>query len=77
MDRRRFLSGATAAALGVLFSGIFLTLVLALMGDGFLVVAQYALLAHLPVLVIEGVVTGFVVEFLQRVKPSLLEGGAT
>lgn len=72
-----FLSGALSAGAGVLCSGLLVTVVLASMGEGFLKVAQYALLAHLPVLTIEGVVTGFVVEFLQRVKPSLLEGGMT
>ncbi|MGA1238760.1 MAG: energy-coupling factor ABC transporter permease, partial [Limisphaerales bacterium] len=65
------------AAVGVLVSGVLLTGILWWMGEGFVVVAQYALLAHVPVMLVEGIVTGFVVEFLGRVKPALLEGGAT
>ena len=65
-------SGAIASAAAVLFSGIFLTLTLWSLGEGFRVVAQYALVAHLPVLAIEAVVTGFAVEFLHRVEPTLL-----
>jgi len=72
-----FVCGALAAAVGVLVTGGFLMLILWSMGEGFGVVAQYALLAHLPVLAIEAVVTGFAVEFLRRVKPALLEGAVS
>jgi cobalt/nickel transport system permease protein len=74
---RPFLAGALAASVAVLLSGLFLGGVLWSMGEGFRLVAQYALLAHLPVLVVEAVVTGFTVEFLRRVQPALLMGGAT
>lgn len=67
-----FACGALAAGASVLCSGVLLTLVLAFLGEGFRVVAQYALLAHLPVLAIEAVVTGFTVEFLRQVQPDLL-----
>jgi cobalt/nickel transport system permease protein len=73
---RPFLSGALAAAVAVLISGLLLTGILWSLGEGFRWVARYALLAHLPVLVIEAVVTGFTVEFLRRVQPALLPGGA-
>lgn len=69
---RPFVCGALAAGVSVLCSGMLLTLVLASLGEGFRVVAQYALLAHLPVLAIEAVVTGSTVEFLRKVKPDLL-----
>jgi len=69
---RPLVCGALAAAAAVLCSGLLLTLILASMGEGFRVVAQYALLAHVPVLVIEALVTGFTVEFLRRVQPALL-----
>jgi cobalt/nickel transport system permease protein len=72
---RPFLAGASAAALGVLVAGLLLAAMLWSLGEGFRIVAQYALLAHLPVLAIEAVVTGFTVEFLQRVQPALLPGG--
>ncbi|MFQ5646681.1 MAG: cobalt transporter CbiM, partial [bacterium] len=63
-----FLAGASATIL----SGILLSLVLLTTGKGFLVLAQAALLAHLPIMIIEGAITGFVVRFLKRVKPELL-----
>jgi cobalt/nickel transport system permease protein len=73
---RPFVCGAAAAASAVLLSGVILMLILWSVGEGFRVVAQYALLAHLPVLVIEAIVTGFAVEFLLRVQPTLLPKGA-
>lgn len=72
-----FVGGALAAASAVLASGVLLAALLWSMGEGFARVAQYALLAHLPVLAIEAVVTGFAAEFLRRVKPALLEGAAS
>jgi cobalt/nickel transport system permease protein len=74
---RPFLSGAVAAAVAVLVSGVCLTAVLWSLGEGFRWVARYALVAHLPVLVVEAAVTGFTVDFLRRVQPALLPGGAT
>jgi cobalt/nickel transport system permease protein len=71
---RPFLAGALAAAVA---SGILLAGILWSLGEGFRWVARYALLAHLPVLAIEAVVTGFTVDFLRRVQPALLPGGAT
>jgi cobalt/nickel transport system permease protein len=74
---RPFLSGALSASVAVLLSGMILGAILWSLGEGFRLVAQYALLAHLPVLVVEAVVTGFTVEFLRRVQPALLMGGAS
>lgn len=74
---RPFLAGALAAAVAVLISGILLVGILWSLGEGFRWVAHYALLAHLPVLGIEAVVTGFTVDFLRRVQPALLPGGVT
>ncbi|PJA62163.1 MAG: cobalamin biosynthesis protein CbiM, partial [bacterium (Candidatus Ratteibacteria) CG_4_9_14_3_um_filter_41_21] len=39
-------------------------------------VAKYAALAHLPIMIIEAIITGFVVSFLMKVKPEILEGEA-
>jgi cobalt/nickel transport system permease protein len=73
---RPFLAGALAASVAVLTSGCLLVGILWSLGEGFRWVAQYALLAHLPVLAVEAVVTGFTVDFLRRVQPALLPGGA-
>jgi cobalt/nickel transport system permease protein len=74
---RPFLAGALAASTAVLVSGLLLVGVLWSLGDGFRWVAHYAWVAHLPVLAVEAVVTGFTVEFLKRVQPALLTGGAS
>ena len=69
--RAGFLVGCATVLLSVLFNG------LVLVNGGYqnwLAVALVVGVAHLPVAVIEGVVTGFVVSFLHRVKPELLDG---
>lgn len=72
-----FAAGALAATGAVLVSGLLLAVILWTLGEGFRWVARYVLVAHLPVLGIEAVVTGFTVDFLKRVQPALLPGGAT
>ncbi|HOW65535.1 MAG TPA: CbiM family transporter [Candidatus Paceibacterota bacterium] len=72
---RPFMRGALAAASAVVASAVMLMGLLWWAGEGFRLVAQYALLAHLPVLAIESMVTGFTVDFLRRVQPALLAGG--
>ena len=64
--------GALAGAGATLFSGLILAGLLASTGEQFLGVAKYALLAHLPIMLIEGAVTAFTVKFLLKVKPELL-----
>ena len=64
-----FLSGF----LGVFIAGIFMALSLFFTGEYFAGVAKLVIITHLPVMVIEGVVTTFVVLFLRRVKPQMLE----
>ncbi|MEJ5358644.1 MAG: cobalt transporter CbiM [Desulfobacterales bacterium] len=79
----RFLQGPKAAALAaafacgflsVLLGGVVVGLALALSGEHFLNVAFAVVLAHLPVMGIEGVVTALCVGFLRRVQPGLLPG---
>jgi cobalt/nickel transport system permease protein len=64
-----------AGACGILFGILVLAVFLVTTGDEFTGVAKYAALAHLPVIVIEGLVSGFVVSFLHKVKPEILKGG--
>ncbi len=68
--------GAIAGALAVMLSGICLAILLALSGEEFYGVAKMAVLAHLPVVIIEGAITGFTAAFLHKVKPEILEGTA-
>jgi cobalt/nickel transport system permease protein len=39
-----------------------------------MLVAKLVVVAHLPIMVVEGLVTAFAVKFLKRVKPEMLEG---
>jgi len=60
--------------LSVLFSGILVAIALVFTQESFMSVAKLIILAHLPVMIIEGIITLFCVAFLHRVKPELLGG---
>ncbi len=64
-----FLCGFGAIMLG----GLIAALMLLFTGRHFLLVAKLIVLAHLPVMFIEGVITVFSVEFIKRVRPDMLE----
>ena len=68
---RPFFSGILGGG-AVLFSGILLALVLSLSGEAFYQVARLALVAHLPVAAVEGMVTALTVAALRRISPGLL-----
>lgn len=73
----RLLSLVAAFACGlfsVLLSGILVAGALLSTGESFLAAAKLILLAHLPVMIIEGIITLFCVAFLKKVKPELLGG---
>lgn len=74
---RAFVSRAAAFTCGfaaVLISAVMLSASLVFTEESFLTVAKIALAAHLPVMVIEGLLTAFIVGFFRRVKPEILEG---
>ena len=56
----------------ILLSGLMVAASLALTGESFQYVAKIALAAHLPVMVIEGFMTAFLVGFIKRVRPEIL-----
>jgi len=70
---RQAFIGGLAGASGTALAAIILALLLATGGEDFFGVAKIALLAHVPVIMIEGVVSAFTIGFLARVKPSLLQ----
>lgn len=65
--------GAIAGAAGVFLGTLILALLLVTTGSEFIPVAEIAVLAHLPVMIIEAIISGFVVSFLKKVKPEVLE----
>jgi cobalt/nickel transport system permease protein len=71
--RRQSIIGGLASALGTALAALVLALLLATGGEDFFGVAKIALAAHVPVVVIEGLVSAFTIGFLAKVKPALLE----
>lgn len=80
---RAIRGGGRAASAAAAFAAGFLAVVLCAVGvgcflgfsdAGFLGAAKVVLLAHLPLAVIEGVVTVFLAAFLKRVAPDILSG---
>jgi cobalt/nickel transport system permease protein len=69
-----FLFGAGAAMIALAFSAGLMALALYTTGKEFLGIAGLIVGAHIPVMVIEGVITGFIVVFINKVKPELLQG---
>ncbi|MFH1019312.1 MAG: cobalt transporter CbiM, partial [Pseudomonadota bacterium] len=65
-----FACGAT----GILLSGLLVAAALITTGQAFIEVAELVLLAHIPVMIIEGVMTLFIFLFLKQVRPEMLEG---
>lgn len=65
-----FLSGITA----ILFSSLLLGLALWFTDENFFKTSLAIILANLPVMVIEGIVTGFCVSFLLKVYPEIIPG---
>lgn len=72
--RRDFVFGALAGATSTISSGLVLALALLTTGEAFMGVAATVLLAHVPIMLIEGAVVGAAAEFLGRVKPEMLAG---
>ncbi len=70
--KQNAITAAITGAIGVMLAVIILALLLYLSGEEFWGVAKVAVIAHLPVAFIEGIVSGFTVSFLYRVKPELL-----
>lgn len=68
-------AGFACGFLGVLLAGVVAAAALVLSEEHFLEVAGLILAAHLPVMVVEGIVTASGVAFLRKVQPSLLPGG--
>ncbi len=74
---RRLISGVSAflcGSLAVFLSGILVAFCLVFTQESFLSAAMLILVAHLPVMIIEGIITLFCLAFLRSVKPELFGG---
>ncbi len=65
-----FLCGSLSVFLGAVMVGLALTFT----EENFLKVSYLVVTAHLPVMVIEGIITTFCVAFLKKVQPEMLSG---
>ena len=71
--RRWFTIGLLIGSASALATVVLNSLVLAWGGqEDWLILAQLVLLAHLPIVAIEGVIVGFTISFLAQVKPEML-----
>jgi cobalt/nickel transport system permease protein len=68
------ISGFLSGLLGVMFSALLVAISLITTGKVFLNVAKLIVGAHIPVMIIEGIVTCFCMIFLKKVKPEILGG---
>jgi cobalt/nickel transport system permease protein len=69
---RVFAVGAVAGFAGVMLTGLLVALSLVLSGKPFLPAAKAIVLIALPLALVEGLITGVILRFLQRVAPELL-----
>ncbi|MEE8564034.1 MAG: cobalt transporter CbiM [Atribacterota bacterium] len=59
--------------LAVLLSGTTVAVALVFTGEPFIQVAKLALIAHMPVMILEGALTVFCIGFLRKVRPEILD----
>ncbi|BBO82447.1 cobalt transporter CbiM [Desulfosarcina ovata] len=64
-------------ALSVLLTSLMVALSLLFTEESFFEVAALVVTAHLPVMIIEGIITAFCIGFLKKVKPDSLPGFST
>jgi len=67
-----FAAGCACGSVAILLSGVLVALALVSTSESFSEVAGLVLLAHLPIMIVEGLLTAFCLTFLKRVKPELL-----
>ncbi|MEG3638506.1 cobalt transporter CbiM [Magnetococcus sp. PR-3] len=70
-QKQAFYWGVTGGALSILFTTLMVALSLFLSGNAFAITAKAVFWAHLPIMVLEGVLTGAAVVLIRRVKPEL------
>ncbi|MBE1291763.1 MAG: cobalt transporter CbiM [Rhodobacteraceae bacterium] len=69
--------GGLGGAFAIAATTLFVAVSLALTGDEFLPAAKLVFFAHIPVMVVEAVLTGFAVLLARKVKPELFLKGSS
>jgi cobalt/nickel transport system permease protein len=68
-------AGFLAGAAGIAGGALLVAFALISTGESFTNVAKVIVVTHIPIMVIEGVITAFCLIFLRKVKPEILEVG--
>ncbi len=68
-----FIGGFFGGAFSVVVGALFVSIALAETEKSFTAAAYTLLAMHIPIALIEGIITGFVVVYLKRVKPEVLK----
>jgi len=71
-DTLMYAGGFLAGAMAVFVAGVMTASALALSGEAFSVPAKAIFVAHVPIMVIEGIICAFCVGFIKRVRPEML-----
>lgn len=71
--RKAAIAGFACGFVSITLSIFAVALTLVLTHKAFLVTVEVVLAAHIPVMVIEGIVTAFALVFLKKVKPEIIE----
>ena len=71
--RQRTVGAFCCGALSVAGAGLLTALSLSFSDEGFLHTAEILFLAHIPVMLVEGVITALAVSFIARVRPEILQ----
>jgi cobalt/nickel transport system permease protein len=70
--KKRTVGAFLGGALAVLAAAFFMAIALISSGEAFLETAKVVALTHIPIMLIEGVITMFTVNFIGRVQPEIL-----
>ena len=73
-NRSAAIGAFSTGLLSVLFSGVIVGLALIFTEENFMEVAGLIIAAHIPVMIIEGIITAACVAFLRKVRPEMLPG---
>jgi cobalt/nickel transport system permease protein len=69
-----FISAFACGFISVFFSAVLVGLALMTTDENFLEISGLVVVAHFPVMLIEGIITAFFISFIKKVQPSMLPG---
>lgn len=73
-DVLTIISGFLTGVLGVFLASILVALFLVTTGEAFLNVAKLIIIAHIPVMILEGIITSFIIVVIKKIRPEILGG---